>query len=158
MGGVRTTRQAQGKRAHVSRTGIFRRTSRRRFRAVFHRFAKFSAVGAGGVIVQTAVLAVLLRVAEMHYLPATALAVEASVLNNFVWHRRWTWADRPGSPAALTLLRFNATNGAISLIGNLTVMFILVDGLKVNPHAANLITIVSCSLINFALADRVVFI
>jgi putative flippase GtrA len=93
----------------------------------------------------------------MHYLAATALAVEASVLNNFVWHRRWTWADRPKSRAAITLLRFNATNGAMSLIGNLAVMFVLVSGLKLNPHAANLITIASCSLINFALADRVVF-
>ena len=88
---------------------------------------------------------------------ATALAVEASVLNNFVWHRRWTWADRPSSRAALTLLRFNATNGAMSLIGNLAVMLILVSGLKLNPYAANLITILICSLVNFALADRVVF-
>ncbi|MEK6325310.1 MAG: GtrA family protein [Acidobacteriota bacterium] len=127
-------------------------------RTVFHRFAKFSAVGAGGVIVQTATLAVLLRVAGMHYLAATAVAVEASVLHNFVWHRRWTWADRPRSRTAVSLLRFNATNGATSLISNLAVMFILVGMLKVNPHAANLITIGICSLVNFALADRFVFI
>jgi dolichol-phosphate mannosyltransferase len=126
--------------------------------SLFHRFAKFSAVGAGGVIVQTVTLAVLLRVGGMHYLVGTALAVEASVLNNFVWHRRWTWADRPRSRAGVTLLRFNATNGAMSLIGNLAFMFILVSGLELNPHAANLITIGICSLINFALADRVVFI
>jgi putative flippase GtrA len=89
---------------------------------------------------------------------ATALAVEASVLNNFIWHRRWTWADRPGTRPGLSLLRFNATNGAMSLIGNLLVMFILVSALKLNPHVANLITIGICSLANFALADRVVFI
>lgn len=125
--------------------------------AIIYRFAKFSAVGAGGVVVQTVTLAVLLRIAGMHYLAATALAVEASVLNNFIWHRRWTWADRPKSRAAITLLRFNATNGAMSLIANLGVMFVLVSGLKLNPHAANLITIGFCSFVNFALADRVVF-
>lgn len=124
---------------------------------IFRRFAKFSAVGAGGVIVQTVTLALLLGLGGMHYLPATALAVEASVLNNFVWHRRWTWADRPRSRVALTLLRFNATNGAVSIIGNLIVMFILVGALKLNAFASNLITIMVCSLINFALADRVVF-
>lgn len=124
---------------------------------IFQRFAKFSAVGAGGVLVQTVTLAVLLRLGGMHYLTATALAVEASVLNNFVWHRRWTWADRPRSRVVLTLLRFNATNGAVSLVGNLTVMFILVSAFKLNPYLANLITIMVCSLINFALADRVVF-
>lgn len=133
------------------------RSRRPRSLAILYRFAKFSAVGAGGVIVQTVTLGVLLRVVGMHYLPATALAVEASVLNNFVWHRRWTWADRPRSRAALTLLRFNATNGAISLIGNLAFMFILVSGLELNPNAANLITIAICSLVNFALGDRVVF-
>jgi len=142
----------------ISRTEVARRAGRLHSRAVFHRFAKFSAVGAGGVIVQSVTLAVLLRVGGMHYLMATALAVEASVLNNFVWHRRWTWADRPGSCAALVLLRFNATNGAMSLIGNLALMFIFVSVFKVNPYASNLITIGICSFVNFALADRFVFI
>lgn len=141
-----------------SRTEISGRLGHSRLRAMFYRFAKFSAVGAGGVIVQILTLSVLLRVGGMHYLAATALAVEASVLNNFVWHRRWTWADRPSSSPALVLLRFNATNGAMSLIGNLAVMFILVSGLKLNPYVANLITIAVCSLVNFALADRFVFI
>ena len=125
--------------------------------AVFYRFMRFSAVGAGGVVVQTVVLTLLLRVSGLHYLLATALAVESSVLNNFVWHRRWTWADRPGSRAAMVFLKFNATNGALSLIGNLVLMSLLVSGLSLNPHAANLITIAICSIVNFTLADRVVF-
>jgi putative flippase GtrA len=157
MDSVHTAAQGRELTAHISRTKVARQAGGSHSRAVFHRFAKFSAVGAGGVIVQTVTLAVLLRIAGMHYLLATALAVEASVLNNFVWHRRWTWADRPRSRAALTLLRFNATNGAMSLIGNLAVMFVLVSGLKLNPYASNLITIGVCSLANFALADRVVF-
>ena len=152
-----TAAQAQEETALISRTEVARRAGPPRSRAVFHRFAKFSAVGAGGVIVQTVTLGVLLRVGGMHYLMATALAVEASVLNNFIWHRRWTWADRPRSGAALVLLRFNATNGAMSLIGNLTLMFMLVSVLEFNPYASNLITIAICSLVNFALADRVVF-
>ena len=125
---------------------------------VFRRFAKFSAVGVGGVIVQTVTLALLLRFAGLHYLIATALAVEASVLNNFIWHRRWTWADRPGSSAAVVLARFNATNGAVSIVGNLAFMFLLVSVFKLNPYLANLITIGVCSIVNFAIADRVVFV
>jgi putative flippase GtrA len=140
-----------------SRPEALRRAAFARSPEVIQRFAKFSAVGAGGVIVQTVTLGLLLRVTGIHYLVATALAVEASVLNNFVWHRRWTWADRPGSRAALLLLRFNATNGVMSLIGNLAFMFILVSVFQINPYASNLITIAICSLINFALADLVVF-
>lgn len=150
-----TAEQSRAEIAYESRAEAARRPARAR--AVLHRFAKFSAVGAGGVLVQTVTLSVLLRVCGMHYLVATALAVEASVLNNFVWHRRWTWADRPGSCAALTLVRFNATNGVMSLIGNLALMFLLVSVVELNPYVSNLITIGICSLINFALADRIVF-
>jgi len=126
-------------------------------RSKLRRFVRFSAVGAGGVAIQTLTLAVLLRVGGIHYIPATALAVEASVLNNFLWHRKWTWADRPKSCVGWALLRFNATNGVVSLIGNLIIMIALVSWLNFHPMAANLLTIAICSLANFALADRVVF-
>ena len=126
--------------------------------SLFRRFARFSIVGAGGIVVQTLALMALLRFSDIHYMVATALAVELSVLNNFVWHRRWTWADRQASRAALALLRFNATTGAMSLIGNLVLMFLLVGGLRLDPRAANLIAIGFCSLVNFALSDRFVFV
>ncbi len=158
MEGAQAAIPTKEETAHGCRREVANRPESARSRAVFHRFAKFSAVGAGGVIVQTLTLAILIRSVGMHYLLATALAVEASVLNNFVWHRRWTWGDRSRSRVARTLFRFHATNGAMSLIGNLALMFLLVSGVGLNPHAANLITIAICSLINFALADRVVFI
>lgn len=126
--------------------------------SLFRRFARFSIVGAGGIVVQTLALAALLRFSDIHYMLATAVAVELSVLNNFVWHRRWTWADRRASRAALALLRFNATTGAMSIAGNLLFMFLLVSGLRLDPRAANLIAIGLCSLVNFALSDRFVFV
>lgn len=157
MDGANPVAKTHNETGLISRTEAARQPGQPRSRAIFQRFAKFSAVGAGGVIVQTVTLAVLLRVAGMHYLVATALAVEASVLHNFVWHRRWTWADRPRSGTGLTLVRFNATNGAMSLIGNLALMFMLVNVLELNPYASNLITIGICSFVNFAIADRFVF-
>lgn len=132
--------------------------SQRGSRLGFNRFVMFCVVGFGGVLVQTVTLSVLLRVSGIHYVAATALAVEASVLNNFVWHRRWTWSDRPRSSAIVQLLRFNATNGAISLMGNIVITFMLVSVRKLNPLEANLITIGICSLVNFAVADKFVFI
>lgn len=127
-------------------------------KAIFHRWVRFSAVGATGIFVQVVMLALLLRVTGMHYLAATALAVEASVLHNFIWHRRWTWKDRPQSRATLMLLRFNLTSGAMSLAGNLLLMFVFVSQMKLNAFIANLITIAVCSLINFTLSDRFVFV
>ncbi|MFP5261052.1 MAG: GtrA family protein [Blastocatellia bacterium] len=125
---------------------------------IIQRWAKFGAVGATGILVQASMLAFLLHVVGLHYLAATAFAVEASVLHNFVWHRKWTWADRPQTRASLMLLRFNLTSGAASLAGNLLLMFIFVGQARLNAFGANLITIAICSLVNFTLSDRFVFV
>jgi putative flippase GtrA len=126
--------------------------------AGLRRWAKFSAVGATGILVQAITLTVFLRLAGLHYLVATALAVEASVLHNFVWHRRWTWRDRRQSRWLAMLVRFNLTSGLLSLGGNLLLMLVFVGGLRLNAIVANFITIAICSLINFTLADRFVFV
>jgi len=155
----RVTNNASRITDHESRvTNHEPRVSPPNSRTVLQRFAKFSAVGAGGVAVQALTLALLLRVSGLHYLAATALAVEASVLHNFVWHRKWTWRDRPQPRCALMLLRFNLTNGAMSIVANLVLMFAFAGFFKLNPNAANLLAIAICSLINFTLSDRVVFV
>src|SRR5204863_306937 len=56
------------------------------------RFARFNLVGALGIFVQVAALALLIRLG-VHYLAATAMAVSLAVVHNFWWHRRWTWSD-----------------------------------------------------------------
>ena len=129
-----------------------------KWKALIQRWVRFSAVGATGVIVQTFTLALLLRMTGLHYLVATAIAVEASVLHNFVWHRKWTWADRQQTEIAPMLIRFNLTTGLMSIIGNLAFMWFLVDKADLNANAANMLTIAFCSLINFVLSDRLVFV
>lgn len=73
---------------------------------------------------------------------------------------RFTWADRPAARwdhSLFRLAKFNATNGAVSIIGNLGLMWLLVGKMRVNYIAANLIGIAVCSLVNFLLGDRFVF-
>jgi len=138
------------------------------------RFLKFNGVGALGFALQLALLALLLRLG-LHYLAATALAVELTVLHNFAWHERWTWSDRPagaGSPStglragpstglstgrAQRLWRFHAANGLVSLAGNLILMRLLVGLLGLPPVLANLIAVLTCALVNFTASDRFVF-
>lgn len=88
------------------------------------------------------------------------MAVEAAVIHNFLWHERYTWADRvrPSWRASLPrLLRFNLTNGAVSMGGNLALMKILVALGHVNYLIANGIAIALCSLANFAVSETYVF-
>ncbi|HLW86445.1 MAG TPA: GtrA family protein [Candidatus Sulfotelmatobacter sp.] len=58
------------------------------------RWCKFNLVGAIGILVQFAALFLLKSALHLNYLAATGLAVEAAVVHNFVWHERFTWADR----------------------------------------------------------------
>lgn len=120
------------------------------------RFVVFNAVGALGVAVQAGSIAVLTGVVRMHYVPATAIAVAAGVVHNFLWHLCWTWRDRR-VPALRSLRRFALTNGVVSLAGNLGVMATLVSGAHVPPVPANLVAIALCGVLNFWLGDAFVF-
>src|SRR5262249_5938975 len=84
------------------------------------RWLKFNFVGGIGIGVQLASLSMLVNILHVPYMPATALAVEAAVLHNFLWHERFTWRDRARpSQVAARLVRFHAGNGVISILGNL---------------------------------------
>jgi len=129
-------------------------------RRTFLRWIKFNAVGGIGIGVQLAALAIFRSWMKLDYLLATGLAVEIAVIHNFFWHARFTWADRPAPRLVHLLLRlakFNASNGAVSMVGNLVLMRVLVGEVKLNCVASNVIAIVICSLVNFRLGDRFVF-
>jgi putative flippase GtrA len=127
---------------------------------LFRRWVAFNAVGAAGIGLQLGALALLLHVAHLHYLAATALAVEAAVLHNFYWHQRWTWRDRPAASwreSAQRLGRFHLLNGAISLAGNLAIVTLLAGLLDVDPIVASTAAIAVCSLLNFSASEALVF-
>lgn len=120
----------------------------------FTRWCKFNAVGAMGMVLQLAALAVFNRIAAGRYLCASAVAVELTLLHNFVWHVHYTWRDRSGrSTIAAQLVRFHLSNGAVSLLGNLALMRILVHGAHLPLLIANGIAIFCCSVLNFLLSD-----
>ena len=120
------------------------------------RWLKFNAVGIAGAVVQLGVLALLTK-AEVHYLIATAIAVEVAVLHNYFWHLRWTWLDRPPSSRLAALLRFNLANGAVSLVSNLVLMRVFTGWLGLPVIAANVLAITITSVVNFFIGDRWVF-
>lgn len=121
------------------------------------RWWKFNAVGAMGIVVQLVTLTLLKSRLHVNYLAATALAVEAAVVHNFFWHERYTWADRESASRLLSFAKFNLSNGAFSMLGNVLAMKIFVDGLAVNYFVANVLSIAVCSILNFLVADQFVF-
>jgi putative flippase GtrA len=119
------------------------------------RFLRFNLVGLIGIAVQLTTLALLNRALPTHYLLTSTLAVELTLLHNFAWHLHYTW-PQTNSPLA-ALLRFHASNGFVSLVGNLTLMRLFIHTLHAPILAANILTIALCGLANFLLAHHWAF-
>lgn len=122
------------------------------------RWGKFNLVGAMGAVAQLGSLAVLNRIVPGHYLVASAIALEVTLLHNFVWHVRYTWRERrERATLPRQCVRFHMSNGVVSLVGNLALMKLLVDGARLPVLPANGIAILCCSIVNFCLGEIWVF-
>lgn len=121
------------------------------------RVRAFVIVGAIGFVVQIAVLVALTR-AGFPLPVATALAVEAAVLHNFVWHQRWTWRDREGAePWPRRLIRFHSSNALVSIGVNVLLTWAFARALGVATPIANAGAVAIAATVNFLAADRWVF-
>lgn len=125
--------------------------------SILVRWGKFNLVGFMGFGAQLGSLAALSRIVPGHYLIETAIALELTLLHNFVWHVHYTWSDRREATLLAQCVRFHLSNGLVSFIGNLALMKVLVDGARLPILAANAIAILCCSLINFCFSETWVF-
>jgi len=118
------------------------------------RWGKFNLVGAMGMVVQLAALALFNRWFGGRYLMASAAAIELTLLHNFVWHLHYTWRDRrDDAPWVRQLVRFHLSNGVVSMLGNLVSMRLLVQEARLPLLVANGVAIVCCSMVNFCLGN-----
>ena len=122
------------------------------------RWCIFNAVGAMGAAVQLLALAALTRLLGVDGPVATALAVEAAILHNFLWHERWTWGERAAAPGGWwRLARFNLVAGALSITSNVASTAAYATAFGMDYLLANLLAIGSCSILTFVASDRLVF-
>jgi putative flippase GtrA len=122
------------------------------------RWGRFNVVGAMGMAVQLTTVAALNHLTAGHYMAATAVALELTLLHNFVWHLNYTWGDRRDRAAMPgQLVRFHLSNGLVSMAGNLALMPVLVRGAGIPVVASNAIAIVCCSILNFCLGNNWAF-
>jgi putative flippase GtrA len=120
------------------------------------RLTRYLTVSATGAVVQLALVWALTAIERLPASMAAVLGVAAAVLHNFLWHRRWTWGDRPlrGRAAVDALVAYALSNGVISALGNLVAAVVLVDWGGWHPVAACGLAIAACGAINFWIADR----
>ena len=138
------------------------RTGRTPLRRMARRWCTFNAVGVMGAAVQVLVLTVLIRLLGVVGPVATALAVEAAILHNFLWHERWTWGRRHGGAGGTggrwhRLARFNLVAGALSITSNVALTAAYAKAFGIDYVLANVLAIGSCSILTFLAGDRLVF-
>ena len=123
------------------------------------RFVRFNGVSAVGVALQLALVWWLTSRSHLGPAAATGIAVAATVVHNFIWHRFWTWGDRrtAAGRTGVALLRFVLANGVVSMAGNLVVVQSVLTVSQIGPVVANIAAIGTCGLFNFWISDRVVF-
>jgi len=148
---------AVGHAVKLRREETLQRASRMDWSGLLRRWGRFNLVGIGGFVPQLNVLWVLARALGMHDLLATALAVELSVLHNFVWHEAWTWKGLAVDGRWRRLLRFHLANGFVSIATNVLFTWAVMQTLHVPLLLANAAAVLMAALLNFVLASRWVF-
>lgn len=112
---------------------------------------RFGIVGTSGVVVNSAVLFLLHGVLAWALIPASALAVEAAIVNNFVWNDRWTFSTRTQTP--FRFLRFNLVSLG-GLVVNTGVLAAIVALTGTHYLVANLVAIGAAMAWNFSVNSR----
>ena len=118
----------------------------------WRRFIKFNLVGLSGVVVNEGLL-VLLTSAGYYYVYASAIAIEASIITNFVMNDFWTFKDRRHGHIAARFAKFNGLM-MIGLAVNLVILYVGTAFLGVNYAVSNLVGIGAAFLVRYWLSIR----
>lgn len=120
------------------------------------RFIKFIAVGFSGIVVNEGLLWLLVTFNGMPPSLASPIAIEASIISNFLLNNFFTFSDRRSKTLWGTinnLLRFNL----VTIVGlglNWGILWIFSDILGVHYLIANLFGIAAAALTNYFLSNH----
>lgn len=119
------------------------------FRDQRNRFLKYILVGLSGVVVNNGLLWLLVEFTRLPFYFCSLLAIETSIITNFLLNDNWTWKDRRTSPWVARLLRYNFTTAFSSIFINITVLMFLKEWGGVPYLLANLVGIGCGVIFNF---------
>jgi len=120
--------------------------------AYFRSFIKFNVVGLTGVFVNEGLL-VALQSMGVYLLTASSIAIEVSILSNFVLNDFWTFRDRRSGHLVVRLVKFNLLM-LLGLIVNLGVIYVATFYFAIAPALANLGGIAAAFLLRYALSVK----
>ncbi|MEM2005987.1 MAG: glycosyltransferase family 2 protein [Zestosphaera sp.] len=119
-------------------------------------YYKFAVVGASGVAVNLGTVALLEHVLTVPHVIASAVGIEVSLTNNFVWNDLWTFRERRGGGWVARYLKYHLSTLAGNLAQYLASQAVYYTVLKV-PVAAQAVGTVVGYVINYFLSRSYVW-
>ena len=104
------------------------------------KIARFGLVGLSGIFVNMGFLYILTEFAGLYYLISALIAIELSIVNNFIWNDAWTFKAARDLKFERKTQRFGSFQ-VISIGGlaiNMVILYLLADVFEVYYLAANL--------------------
>lgn len=117
---------------------------------------KFLSVGALGTVVNLGVLYVLRYVFDLKHVIASAIAMEVSVINNYVFHEHWTFRERREGSWLYRLIKFHLTT-SLAITTQYITSQILHYGLSIESLTSQLTGILLGFTINYLLSSKYVW-
>ncbi len=124
------------------------------------RFIRFGVVGASGVVVNQGLLMLIHGSLGWPLLLSSLIAIEAAILNNFLWSSTWIWRfdyDHSLRLILQKLAQYQAATLFTSMVVNASVLASLVYALDVDYRLANLAGIAAGMGVNFLAGEFWVF-
>jgi dolichol-phosphate mannosyltransferase len=115
-------------------------------------------VGLSGVVVNQGLLMLLHGKAGAPLLPSSLLAIETSIVTNFLLNHVWTWRLSLRTPGLLRrMLEYHASAVLAAFAGNVIVLMAAVELLGIDYRIANLLGIAVGTVINFTAGEIWIF-
>jgi dolichol-phosphate mannosyltransferase len=123
----------------------------------WERILRFAVVGCSGIVVNTGLLWILTRFAGIYYLVSSIIAIEFSILNNFLWNDRWTFgggSGHKGRSLAGRVALFHAVSAGGAAI-NWVILLVLTQFIGVYYLMSNLAGILAGFVWNYLMNRHV---
>jgi dolichol-phosphate mannosyltransferase len=124
------------------------------------RFLRFGIVGAVGVVINMGFYTLLYDLVHIYDLIAGAIAIELSILNNFILNDRWTFRDRATKGWKTWFKRclaFHLSSGLVAMLAQLLTLYVLTRFLGMWDKLAYLIGIGIGALANYIICNHLIF-
>lgn len=128
--------------------------------AALGRMIRFGIVGASGIVVNQGLLMLLHGTLGLPLLLSSPVAIETSILTNFILNSRWTWKIDLGRSLRSWVrkaVQYHAATVLSAFAGNIVVLMGLVHLFGVDYRLANLAGIAVGSGLNYVAGEFWVF-